>query len=64
MTITNGIKIITQLLPAKAIATIRKATGLSISEIQKRSGSEEYLIEKGLSDDKSLAKMIKLAKAS
>lgn len=61
MTITNGIKIVTKLLPAKAVASIRKSTGLSISEIQRRAGSEEYLIEKELSDDKSLAKMIELA---
>lgn len=61
MTITNGIKITTKSLPAKAIAAIRKATGLPISEIKQCAGSDMYLIERGLSDDKSLHTIIDLA---
>ena len=61
MAITNGIKIITPSLPAKAIAYIRKATGLSISEIKLRVQSGDYLIQKDLSDDKGLLAMITLA---
>lgn len=61
MTITNGIKIFSQSLSAKAIGTIRKSTGLPISEIKKRAESGEYLVEADLSDDKSLLTIIELA---
>ena len=61
MAITNGIKVTASTLPAKAIAVIRKATGLPICEIKQRAQNGAYLIEKGLSDDKSLLTMIKLA---
>ncbi len=61
MAITNGIKISSQPLSAKAIGIIRKSTGLPISEIKKRADCGEYLIEKDLSDDKSLLTMIELA---
>ncbi len=61
MAITNGIKVVTRPLPAKAVAAIRRATGLPISEIQRRAGSGEYLVEKGLSDDRGLLEMIELA---
>lgn len=63
MAITNGIKIFSEFLPAKAIGIIRKSTELPISEIKKRAERGEYLIEKDLSDDESLLIMIELAEA-
>ncbi|MGN0045808.1 MAG: hypothetical protein ACI37P_00585 [Eggerthellaceae bacterium] len=62
MPITNGIKIATISLPAKAISEIRKTTGLAISEIKQRAQDNDYLIEEDLSDDRSLRKMIDLSK--
>ena len=61
MAITNAIVVSTPNLPAKAITVIRKATGLSISDIKRHAQAGDYLIEKGLSDDKSLLAMIHLS---
>lgn len=61
MAIANAITVSTSNLPAKAIAVIRKATGLSISDIKNHAQTGDYLIERGLSDDKSLLAMIRLA---
>ena len=61
MAITNGIRIALPSLSAKAIAAIRKATGLSISDIKQRAQNGDYLMEKDLSDDKGLFSIIKLA---
>lgn len=59
---TNGIKLKDTEVPPKAIAAIRKATGLSISDIKTRVSENEFLIESDLSNDSDLAKMIELAK--
>ena len=61
MAITNAITVSTSNLPAKAIAVIRKTTGLSISDIKSHAQTGDSLIERGLSDDKSLLAMIRLA---
>lgn len=61
MAITNAIAVSTTSLSAKAISVIRKATGLSISDIKRHAQVGDYLIERGLSDDKSLLVMIRLA---
>jgi hypothetical protein len=61
MAITNGIKLGSSPLNAKAIAAIRKSTGLSIAEIKDRADRDEFLIEADLSDDKELQTMLSLA---
>lgn len=60
MEITNAVKLPSSDLPAKAIAVIRKATGLSISEIRLRAANGASIIESDLSDDESLADIIAL----
>ena len=60
MKITNAIKLPSSDVPTKAIVAIRKATGLSISEIKLRVAKGESIIESDLSDDESLGAIIDL----
>ena len=60
MAITNGIKLAEGSLTTKAIAVIRKSTDCSIAEIKNRVNNNEYVIEYESTDNKGLARILRL----
>ncbi|MGN0045807.1 MAG: hypothetical protein ACI37P_00580 [Eggerthellaceae bacterium] len=54
MEIAIGIKLASREVPAKACMTIKKHTGLSLSEIKQRATSRNYIFQCPVSDDDGL----------